>query len=105
MMCNYGDDVLLIVPVPAELSYTGEMRWDTKGIDRCIAPIVQALNNAGIYTSNCCCGHGKSDGSILLHDGRELVLKRETSTLLALATSKFHREKHMCTACGSIVYV
>lgn len=74
-MCKRGDEVVLMVPIPAELSSTGKFRWDKKAIDRCIAPIVQALNDAEIYTAGCCCGHGKSDGSIILHDGRELIVR------------------------------
>ena len=49
--------------------------WELKSVDRCIAPVVQALNDAGIYTSGCCCGHGEREGSILLHDGRELIVR------------------------------
>jgi hypothetical protein len=74
-MCEWGNDIVMIVPIPAGLSHTGKFRWEEKGIDSCIAPIVKALNDAGIYTANSCCGHGKTDGSILLHDGRELVIK------------------------------
>ena len=74
-MCNHGDEVLLSVPIPAHLSHTGELRWDTKGVDSCIAPIVKALNDAGIYTASSCCGHGESDGVIILHDGRELIVR------------------------------
>ena len=77
-MCKHGDEVLLSVPIPAHLSHTGELRWDIKGVDACIAPIVKALNDAGIYTASCCCGHGKSDGIILLHDGRALVIPSPT---------------------------
>jgi len=73
MMCN--SEIVLLVPIPAELSHTGKFRWDKKSIDKCIAPIVQALNDGGIYTSGCCCGHGKTDGNILLHDGRTLIIK------------------------------
>jgi hypothetical protein len=73
-MCSHGDEVVLLVPVPANLSHTGKFRWDTKGVDRCIAPIVQALNNAGIYTASSCCGHGEENGNIDLHDGRTLVI-------------------------------
>lgn len=76
IMCEWGDVVVLSVPMPASLSWNGELRWAEKGIDRCIAPIVQALNDAGIFTSNSCCGHGKCDGFILLHDGRELMIKK-----------------------------
>lgn len=45
------------------------------GVDTCIADIVQALNTAGIYTIASCCGHGETDGSIILEDSRELVIK------------------------------
>lgn len=74
-MCEWGTEVVLRVNMPAELSRTGESRWDHKGIDACIAPIVQALNDAGILTSNSCCGHGKGDGEIYLQDGRVLIVK------------------------------
>jgi hypothetical protein len=71
-MCAHGDDVILRVPIPAHLSHTGAFRWDEKAVDRCLAPLVQALNDAGIYTASCCCGHGSAEGTICLHDGREL---------------------------------
>lgn len=71
-MCMDGQETMLYVPIPANLSYTGEFRWDIKAVDSCIAPLVQALNDAGIYTANSCCGHGREDGTIHLHDGRIL---------------------------------
>lgn len=71
-MCMDGQETMLNVPIPANLSYTGEFRWDIKAVDSCIAPLVQALNDAGIYTANSCCGHGREDGTIHLHDGRIL---------------------------------
>lgn len=52
-----------------------ELNGRTRGIDSCIAPIVAALNAGGIPTIGSCCGHGKSDGDILLADGRMLVIK------------------------------
>jgi len=73
-MCKFGEDVVLYVPIPEKLSYTGKFRWDYKGIDSCIAPIVKALNDAGIYTSQSCCGHGRYKGTIHLHDGRILEI-------------------------------
>jgi hypothetical protein len=79
-MCKWGTDILLLVPIPAELSYSGEFRWDYKGIDSCIAPIVQALNDAGIYTAQSCCGHGKGNGEILLHDGRIITILQKLET-------------------------
>lgn len=35
-------------------------------VDRCLAPIVRALNDGGVQTAMCCCGHGEHDGFILL---------------------------------------
>ena len=69
------EPVILRVQMPSELSYTGEPRSADKAIDACIAPIVAALNAAGIYTASSCCGHGWH-GDIRLHDGRVLVVKR-----------------------------
>lgn len=74
-MCKWGTDTILRVPIHADDSYTGEFRWDNKPVDSCIADIVQALNDAGIYTRGCCCGHGKEDGFIGLHDGRLLTIR------------------------------
>ena len=45
-------------------------------IDLCIADIVAALNAANITTVASCCGHGKTDGDVLLKDGRELIIKK-----------------------------
>jgi hypothetical protein len=73
-VCKYGSEVFLYVPIPAHLSHTGKFRWDWKAVDYCIAPLVQALNDAGIYTAGCCCGHGREDGNIILHDGRTLTI-------------------------------
>ena len=47
--------------------------WHPVAVDHCIAPIVDALNKAGVFTVASCCGHG-ADGRISLRDGREVVL-------------------------------
>lgn len=44
--------------------------------DRCIAPVVEALNAAGLETVASCCGHGHRPGSIALRDGREIIIAR-----------------------------
>jgi len=44
-------------------------------IDYCILDVVTVLNNGGIKTIACCCGHGKVPGIIALSDGRELSIK------------------------------
>ena len=43
-------------------------------IDRCLVPLIMALNRGGVRTRGCCCGHGEQRGYIVLADGRELVI-------------------------------
>jgi hypothetical protein len=47
-------------------------------IDFCIADLVAALNAANITTVASCCGHGGIRGSIVLEDGRELIIDHFT---------------------------
>jgi hypothetical protein len=79
-MCAWGTSVELTVMIPADLSHTGAARPKLVGIDACIAPIVKALNDAGIATVASCCGHGKGPGSIALADGRELIIAADFET-------------------------
>lgn len=51
-----------------------------RDVDRCIAPMVKALNEAGIHTIASCCGHGVRPGSIALVDGRELLIAPDYDT-------------------------
>ena len=62
-MCKQGDMRLVTVDRGYQVS-----------VDSCIAELVQKLNDAGIDTSACCCGHGKKPGNIILRDGRELFI-------------------------------
>ena len=66
----------LRVPIPAEDSHTGRARWATKPVDACLADLVGALNRSGVHTRGSCCGHGNGCGGVLLHDGRELVVRQ-----------------------------
>ena len=66
---------LVRVKIPADLSSTGRTKWKFAQVDKCIAPIVRALQQAGIDMRGSCCGHGEVDGDIHLQDGRVLVLK------------------------------
>lgn len=65
-MCQHGDTV----PVFAN----GRMR----DVDRCIAPLVKALNEIGMTTAASCCGHGHRPGSIPLTDGRWIEIARNS---------------------------
>lgn len=62
-MCDYTEP-RVIVPI----------RGRCRSIDRCIHHIIAALNAAGVDTLSCCCGHGNRPGSIVLEDGRELIV-------------------------------
>lgn len=75
-MCEWSDTVKMLVPIPANCSWTGEFRWAMKPIDRCIAPYVKALNDADLYTGGSCCGHGKTPGCISFHDGTVFEITR-----------------------------
>ena len=43
-------------------------------VDSCIAPLVKALNDAGIRTLASCCGHGNIPGTIILEDENWLII-------------------------------
>ena len=43
-------------------------------VDPCLQKLAQALNDAGMRTANCCCGHGHQPSSIILQDGRYVVI-------------------------------
>ncbi len=75
-MCDWGDEVDVRVPIPAEASYTGKFRWAVKKIDRCLEPYIRALNAAGLFTGGSCCGHGKENGMIGFHDGTRFTIDK-----------------------------
>jgi hypothetical protein len=65
-MCKHGDTVTVNVIRP---------RYGNRaGVDRCIAPIVESLNAAGVQTIASCCGHGHRPGWIALADGRQVLI-------------------------------
>lgn len=71
-MCDHGDTVAVRVKVVAALSHSGRDEWKVKPVDRCLAPIVGALQAGGVDMLGSCCGHGQYDGEVLLADGRVL---------------------------------
>lgn len=94
-MCEWGNEVTLKVPIPASCSHTGEFRWDNKPIDECLAPLVQALNDAGLYTGAACCGHGKQPGFISLHDGTILTVIRPNFSTVPYAEGEGPKPKQV----------
>lgn len=75
-MCKHGTIKLVRVQIPADLSCSGRAKWKRMKIDACIAPIVSALQIAGINMRGSCCGHGKRNGQIKLQDGRTLIIRK-----------------------------
>lgn len=71
-MCEKGDTVTMVLPArPLSDPFGKHLNYS---IDRCIAPLVAALNRGGITTVASCCGHGEAPGSIALDGGRWLVI-------------------------------
>jgi len=55
---------------------------NTAKVDACIAPLIQILNDFGVKTRNCCCGHGEYQGIIIIEQDNEridLKLKNDNS--------------------------
>lgn len=73
-MCKEGEHEEIMVKIPADLSSTEREKWRFMKIDKCIAPIVRALQEGGIDMRGSCCGHGKTVGDIHLQGGRTLII-------------------------------
>lgn len=65
-MCKHGNTLQIQLPL------VGNFRFGYADVDKCLIPIIRALNKAGVHTKGCCCGHGKRIGYIHLADGRYL---------------------------------
>lgn len=94
MVCAHGDEKLVKVKVPADLSAEGVDIFKWKPIDSCIADLVQALQSGGIDMRGSCCGHGKTIGDIHLQDGRVLlILSKEQGNKWLRANSNRERKQ------------
>jgi tRNA(Phe) wybutosine-synthesizing methylase Tyw3 len=80
---------LVDVYFPAEASQRkdGRDHWEQIRVDRCIAPLVKAINAAGISTVASCCGHGRRPGRISLRDGRDLFIASDYETGQAVSAA------------------
>ena len=75
-MCDHSLDaggreaaMTIIRPGTAERNHR-----DGVWCDPCLAPLIRSLNDGGIATVASCCGHGNNMGSVILADGRFLVI-------------------------------
>lgn len=83
-MCAWGTTTPVTITRPADTTHTHQETIEPVPIDTCIAPLVAALQHAGIITRASCCGHGHTRGSIILDDGRVLIITdREDGLTLA----------------------
>jgi len=73
-MCKEGNFTLVSVPSINMQDPDRLTTWSEQPIDDCLVPFVEALNAKGIYTQQCCCGHGRHKGTIQLYDGRLMFL-------------------------------
>lgn len=69
-MCKWGMYKTVKLCKPKEISKRVYIQ-----VDSCLADLIQALNDAQIYTITSCCGHGKGYGEIILEDGRTLTIR------------------------------
>ena len=85
-MCEWQSDWSHQVPMPIN----GKVRC----IDSCIAHIVAALNAANVQTIASCCGHRHRPGSIILEDGREILICKNSkqARLLESGLPNIHGE-------------
>ena len=70
-MCKYGTnkDVFLM----KQKLFSGRREI---AVDACIAPLVQVLNDHGIETIACCCGHGKTVKSSIRISSNNVLLTK-----------------------------
>jgi len=83
VVCVWGQTEEVCVLILEDLSCSGRRHWKHAKIDKCVAPIVKALQDAGIDMRGSCCGHGKVDGHIELADGRLLIICDDATKYLA----------------------
>jgi hypothetical protein len=60
--------------IPSGYSHTRKRHKKICSIDKCLAPLIRALQAAKIVTTGCCCGHGECDGTVVFEDGTRLIV-------------------------------
>lgn len=66
-MCKHGTlKEVLITPKPFKVK-----------IDKCVADEIVWLNSQGVYTANCCCGHGDENPQVLIYTNHGSISRAE----------------------------
>mgnify|MGYP007059585280 CR=1 FL=1 len=63
-MCQWGTDK--VINVIRRNNANIPDGWHPIAVDACIADYVQEMNDKGIITIGCCCGHGKGPSHVLV---------------------------------------
>jgi len=84
-MCKRGNMVEMELPI------AGDFRQGIAKVDKCIAPIIKALNAGGVLTKGCCCGHGEIMGYIRLANGKYLGVFPNRKTFMKHRHERFDR--------------
>lgn len=69
-MCKWGTDKEITLCKPHENG------MKTAKVDNCIAPLIQILNDYGIQTLSCCCGHGKTEHSYIRIHPKNIMIQK-----------------------------
>lgn len=89
-MCKWGTDAMVRLAHPMPVSGRTEI-----AVDACLAPLVQMLNNYGVRTIGCCCGHGQAEGNVLYEqDGQQHTLT------IPRTTGRVAPPPLVCSVCG-----
>lgn len=73
-MCKWGTDKLIYCIRRNHPDYSDG--WHPIHVDACIADYVQEMNRRGIITLNCCCGHGKDVGYVIIDPSSACLMER-----------------------------
>ncbi len=74
-MCTWGTSKVIHVIRRNHPAYPDG--WHEMHVDACLAEYVQKMNDLGIVTVGCCCGHGKSPSEILVSISSTETMDRE----------------------------
>ena len=75
-MCKWGTDQFVRLCKAKEISKKTKIK-----VDKCLAPLVQILNDYGIETITCCCGHDKTKFSYIRIHPKNLLFTIFDDTL------------------------
>ncbi len=63
---------------------------DSRKIDPCMNNLITILNEKGIRTRSCCCGHGKYNMTIVVWEGDLKVYREIMSNIVIPRKKKFY---------------